>query len=289
MDFQTRHKNIKRSYIVCSTGRSGSTLLCKTLTQLKQFGNPEEYFHHRNVIDKLKLKEKHEAFIPYFESVLDQGLSDNGTFAIKMHWWQLYDFLAITRQLDEFKGMNDVEILNSAFPHLKLIYIWRQDMISQAVSTEIALQTGVWVKGVNQSGRSNGFGATDTHAQLNAHTHTAMRFRPLRIYRWEQKFKDQNSRWRQFLAEHQLAHYELTYERLTDNFEQEMTDVIRFLELDTEVDLSMLKMPTKRQANAVNEQFTTCYKAFPSIVLRGMNKLNVLFSRPHRHFAGMIR
>ncbi|MEB3231411.1 MAG: Stf0 family sulfotransferase [Leptolyngbyaceae bacterium] len=280
MDFHARQQNIKRSYIVCSTGRSGSTLLCKTLAQLNQFGNPDEYFHHRNHLNRLQLKEKPEGFISYFESVLDQGLSHNGVFAIKMHWWQLYDFWEITRQLDEFKGMNEVEILHDVFPNLKFIYIWRQDMIAQAVSTEIALQTGEWVKG---SKRFNAGSSSPPEEHMNLETgrHEAepsIKFRPLKIYRWEQKFKDQNRRWQQFFTDYQLDHHELTYERLTSNFEQEVMDVIKFLELEPEVDHSRLKMPTRRQANTVNEEFTTCYKAFPPVFLRGMNKLNVLFS-----------
>ncbi|NEQ98385.1 MAG: hypothetical protein F6K30_16975 [Cyanothece sp. SIO2G6] len=289
MDFQTRQKNIKRSYIICSTGRSGSTLLSKTLVKLEQFGNPDEYFHHMN-IEELQLKKKPERFIPYFESVLDKGLSANGTFAIKMHWWQLNDFLETTRQLDVFEGMTDIEILNSAFPNLKFIYIWRQDMVAQAVSTEVALQTGVWMQGVNSSVSSYAFKVNSAEVPNIAPNmknieqesaklaQTSVKFRPLRIYKWEQKFKDQNRRWQQFFAKHQLEYHELTYERLTHNFEQEMTDVIRFLELETEVDLSLLKMPTKRQANAVNEQFATYYKALPAIFLKGINKLNLLFS-----------
>ncbi|MBF2097066.1 MAG: hypothetical protein IGQ88_01650 [Gloeomargaritaceae cyanobacterium C42_A2020_066] len=36
---------VRKSYIICSTQRSGSTLLSKTLTQLGDCGKPDEYFN----------------------------------------------------------------------------------------------------------------------------------------------------------------------------------------------------------------------------------------------------
>jgi LPS sulfotransferase NodH len=37
----------ERSYVVCATPRSGSTLLCRTLAELGVAGVPEEYFEAR--------------------------------------------------------------------------------------------------------------------------------------------------------------------------------------------------------------------------------------------------
>lgn len=37
-------RGISKSYIVCSTGRSGSTLLCRTLKTFRFLGSPQEYF-----------------------------------------------------------------------------------------------------------------------------------------------------------------------------------------------------------------------------------------------------
>jgi LPS sulfotransferase NodH len=35
------------SYLICSTPRSGSTLLCEALTNTGVAGSPEEYYQHR--------------------------------------------------------------------------------------------------------------------------------------------------------------------------------------------------------------------------------------------------
>lgn len=188
MNVLQQNQNIQQSYIVCSTGRSGSTLLCKTLKNLKCCGNPAEYFHH-NETKKLQLKDDPEKFINYCNSVLHQRLTSNGIFGIKMHWWQMYDFLKIAKKSPLFENKKDLEILNTIFPNLKFIYISRQDIIAQAVSTTIALTTKVWEKSANNN--------SIKEKKLSI-KNRSIKFRPLKIYRWEQSFKDQNRRWKQF-------------------------------------------------------------------------------------------
>lgn len=262
MDCLEHHHKIKRSTIVCSTGRSGSTLLSKTLKQLQTCGNPEEYFH-LSIIEKLNLKANPEEFLPYYDSIIEEGLTDNGTFGIKLHWWHLYNILAIARKLELFHDKSDMEIIHMLFPNPKFIYIWRQNMAEQAISTVIALQTGVWLNSVNKTDKQ----WADRNVKPSSPS-----FRPLKIYRWEQKFKDQNRRWRQFFAENSVAHHEVTYEQLANNFSEEITHVSDFLSLDPN-SLKALKMPTKRQANKTNEQFKQYYTLFPPMLLRGMSKV----------------
>ena len=79
------------NYLICSTVRSGSTLLCKTLEQLDGCGNPQEYFH-RHLVKKLKLNNNPQKFLEYCDGIVQKGIDNHGTFGIKMHWYQLVDF-----------------------------------------------------------------------------------------------------------------------------------------------------------------------------------------------------
>lgn len=268
MNFLQQNQHIKQSYIVCSTGRSGSTLLCKTLKKLECCGNPEEYFHH-NDTKRLGLKGNPDKFIGYCNSVLQEGLTANGIFGIKMHWWQMYDFLKIARESDLFTEKTDIEILNSVFPNLKFIYISREDMVAQAVSTTIALQTGEWRKGVNSKNKES-----IKKNKVQSKNSSVLKFQPLKIYRWEQSFKDQNRRWKEFFSENNLDYYELTYGKLTSNFEQEMKNIINFLDIDENSIENKITMATKKQSNNVNQRFIRYYNILPKLLVKVFYKIN---------------
>ncbi len=261
-------KNIQQSYIVCSTGRSGSTLLCRTLQQLDFCGSPDEYFHH-DKIKEFKLKGDPDKFISYFNSVVQEGTT-NGIFGMKMHYWQMYDFIKLAKESPLFEKKKDLEILNSLFPNLKFIYIWRQDMIAQAVSTIIALQTKTWNINVSKSTDQQNL-KKEIDSNLK---NIDIKFKPLLIYRWEQKFNDQNRRWKIFLKENNLNYYEVTYENLTSCFEEEIKNVLEFLGTDKTLIPNEIKMGTKKVSTDTNQKFINYYKMFPKLLLKALNKLD---------------
>ena len=76
---------INKSYIICSIGRSGSTLLASTFGNLGNCGNPEEYFHE-NRVQNLMENNDVSGFRNYLEEILGKGVTDNGVFGMKMHW-----------------------------------------------------------------------------------------------------------------------------------------------------------------------------------------------------------
>ncbi len=259
--------NLQKSYIVCSTGRSGSTLLCKTLEKLGCCGNPEEFFHN-DLVRSIKQKNDPDYFVDYCNSIFEKGLTDNGVFGMKMHWWQLVDFIRLARQSPIFQGKEDLEILNSVFPNPKFIYIWRRDMSQQAISTVIALQTKQWVKP-----NSDREGEKVTQSTQNKD----LIFQPLTIYRWEHSFEDQNRRWRNFFKDNSLAHYELVYEDFVVSFEREMANVIDYLDLDHNLIADKIEMPTQKQANEINQRFLQRYKLIPKLVMKIAHKLKLKF------------
>lgn len=272
MEFLKDNGHIKHSYLVCSTGRSGSTLLCKTLKQFNCCGCPEEYFHHTGNRG-LHLRDNLGGFLKYFNASLKEGTTPNGIFGLKMHWWQLDSFLKIVKKYSCFEGVPDIEILNTLFPNLKFIYIWRQDMLAQAVSTTIAQQTRVWKQVIDDDQKT----AYSKTLVKPAPEGTTIRFQPLKIYGWEQSFKDQNHRWRDFLAKNKIDHYELTYESLTKNFAIEIQHVLDFLAFDDMPKAETVKMATKKQSNnGMNQQFIQKYKLFPPMSLKFIHKIQQL-------------
>ena len=263
-------ENLRKSYIVCSTGRSGSTLLCRTLGQLG-YGNPQEYFHNK-VRNELGFKENPslDEFLRYWELILEKETSIDGVFGIKMHWWQLYNFLKVARQLPSFAEKSDYSILNAFFSNPDFVYIRRDDMVSQAVSTVIALQTKTWVV---PSGKEK-----LNQQDLVQEKSDKIKFEPLKIYKWEQSFKYQNQAWVNFLtSEVEKEFYSIEHKQLIQNFDHEIKSIVQFLGLKDLPKGTVLKMPTKRQSSKCNKDFVRSYNRVPKFFWKLLYRIKKAF------------
>jgi LPS sulfotransferase NodH len=167
---------VARSYLVCATPRSGSTLLCHLLDQTGIAGHPEEYFEalrhsgqprrpheyfdpdrHANIIERLAFREMPagathpphplwtvDTYDRYLAWALEQGTTPNGVFGAKLMWGYLGDFATLLRGIDGMGGLPVPELLARAFPGLHYVQITRRDKVRQAVSLWKAVQTQAW-------------------------------------------------------------------------------------------------------------------------------------------------
>lgn len=166
-----------RSYLVCATPRSGSTLLCHLLAETGIAGRPEEYFEalrhsgvprkpeeyfdpqrHANIVERLAFREmpeadgspepnplwSAEAYDRYVDWALEQGTTPNGVFGAKLMWGYLDDFAQLLRGIDGLDGLPVPALLDRVFPGLSYIQITREDKVRQAVSLWRAVQTQAW-------------------------------------------------------------------------------------------------------------------------------------------------
>jgi trehalose 2-sulfotransferase len=165
----------ERSYLVCATPRSGSTLLCQLLDETGVAGHPEEYFEalrhsglprqpheyfdrdrHANIVERLAFREMpdrpatpSELWVPetydrYLAWALNQGTTPNGVFGAKLMWGYLGDFARLLRGIDGMAGRPLPELLERVFPELSYVRITRRDKVRQAVSLWRAVQTQAW-------------------------------------------------------------------------------------------------------------------------------------------------
>ncbi len=132
-------------YVVCSTPRSGSGLLCRRLAAAGA-GVPVEYF---NPLHRDALTERWgcgRALREYLGALLARRTSASGVFGVKLHWSQLIALRA------EALGVQDGEpgyavdagFLRALLPGVRFVRIVRLDVDRQAVSLWFSLATGVW-------------------------------------------------------------------------------------------------------------------------------------------------
>lgn len=127
----------RTKYMICSTGRSGSTLLCSLLHKTGVMGVPHEYFHlaqHGKLLIQRLIDpglSRNVTMREYLETIVRHRTTPNGVFGIKGHFNQCQP---------HFKS----GLVGQFFGEMKYVAIRRRDMLAQAVSLVIASQTGKW-------------------------------------------------------------------------------------------------------------------------------------------------
>ncbi|MEA2427544.1 MAG: trehalose 2-sulfotransferase [Thermoleophilaceae bacterium] len=173
----------ERSYLVCATPRSGSTLLCKALEVTGVAGHPEEFFEAKRDtgaparggdylwdspdvdLHELLGEDPQPPAPPYsslqeigdyrehLRRTLEAGTTPNGVFGAKIMWGHREDFLPLARSLPELARASERDLLAALFPRLKYVWVRRYDRPRQAVSLWKAIQTQSWRSGEERSTR----------------------------------------------------------------------------------------------------------------------------------------
>jgi LPS sulfotransferase NodH len=124
-------------YIICSTPRSGSTLLGFLLRECGMMGVPHEYLHPNVHLPALARRCQPVApdgsvdFDAYFGWLRRRRSTANGVFGLKTHWRHVAPLLHISPVARWIEGA-------------LLIRMRRRDVIRQAISYYVAEETGVW-------------------------------------------------------------------------------------------------------------------------------------------------
>ena len=139
------------AYIICTSPRSGSTLLCKMLTATACAGVPESYFHTPSVADWLKEYGLRQAGYPnsvaalraVFAQVSKQGRGATQLFGLRVQR-PSFAFLVQHMALLFPEAKTDLARFEAAFGRTRFVHLTRQDKLAQAVSMVRAEQTGLW-------------------------------------------------------------------------------------------------------------------------------------------------
>jgi trehalose 2-sulfotransferase len=119
-----------RGYAICTSGRSGSNLLCQYLSSTGMLGNPLEYFNGsgRRLLGYPEYPDEPSRQIDW---ILTEGATPNGIYGLKV-------FPAQAEHVE--KSVRWTELL----PDLKFVLLKRRDILGQALSAVRALQTEQW-------------------------------------------------------------------------------------------------------------------------------------------------
>jgi trehalose 2-sulfotransferase len=138
------------AYLICATPRTGSSLLCGLLNSTAVAGHPESYFREPDEQEfAIRWGIANPAdgafsYADYVHAAMATGSTVNGVFAARIMWETLGEVVAKLAPVDLAFAGSDVDIVNRAFGRTRFVYLWRADVVAQAVSLLRAEQTNVW-------------------------------------------------------------------------------------------------------------------------------------------------
>jgi LPS sulfotransferase NodH len=241
-------KAITRSYLICSVPRSGSTLLCRRLRRTGLAGAPYEVFQQGPA-------ETHQAlwgvstFADYFDAFRRRTVSPNGVLGAKVLWGQLEHAPRRLREEAGFPGNRDDEVLAAAFPHVRYIFLRRDDKVRQGLSwwrAEVTQKWDVRRDSPIPAAPEYDFTAIDTFVQ-RAHAYEAL--------------------WQRWFASHGISPYEVTYESFLQHPERTLRGILHSLDIDIPLEFAFRRdrftwrRHNRRQADDATEALESRYRA----------------------------
>lgn len=137
-----------RAYVICTSPRSGSTLLCRLL-EAAGAGHPDSHFHRPSIDAWLSTYGLGPAATPrgtvaaIVEAAIRRGTGQTGVFGLRL---QRHSFAFFMQQLDLLHpGLpSDRARIEAAFGPTLFLHLTRSDKLAQAISLVKAQQSGLW-------------------------------------------------------------------------------------------------------------------------------------------------
>jgi len=235
------------SYLICTTSRSGSYMLCEALELTKVCGNPEEAFwkghrqHQYSVFGATNFQE-------LFPCILKDGTTFNGVFGAKVFITEgsHAEMLQELRTLPQFAGksVTDQELMSEVFPNLHYIFLTRRDKIRQAVSLSKAMQTDMW---------------TAQQQEGNAKPEYALEYSRKMIDHLIKGIVSEEAEWQEYFRAHGAIPFVVVYEDFVERYEDTALELLDYLGIPEPRDLSFAARATGKQADTLSEEWYKLY------------------------------
>lgn len=223
----------ERSYFICFINRSGSTLLAEALTRTGRMGRPGEIFNPEP-IGNLSRSNRLRSLGDYVDWQFRTN-TVGGVFGAKAG---LHQMAVLAKQ-----G------LLARFPEPRFVFVTRRDLVLQAVSLNIAWQTGAWT---SRSGAGK-----------------APKFDHAAIAQTLRSIVENQAGFEAFFAAHGITPLRLDYELIESEPERAMRRVCRLVGIERPMRVALPPLTLQRQRTALNYEWAERFRAvygpgFPS-------------------------
>jgi LPS sulfotransferase NodH len=280
----------ERSYLVCATPRSGSTLVCRALSETGVAGRPEEYFealrhsgrprrpeeYFEGVEDRSILAHLGErgtgdepqqrsplwsraAYDRYLEWALDAGTTPNGIFGAKLMWGYFGDFVSLLRNVPAYSDVSLADLLPEVFPNLTFVRVVRANKVRQAVSLWKAVQTATWRQENAATDRVGGENGDDPpYKTFLQQQRPQLRFHYRAIEHLLNQILTEEAHWDAFFEHARIKPTLVLYENFAGDYVEATRNVLERLEIEIPDDLA-IEPRMKKQSDGINDDWTRRY------------------------------
>lgn len=187
--------------VICATQRSGSTMVCEDLN-LVGCGNPNEYFLNWKPKKGVDWEKELDAIL--------EKRSVDGRFAVKIMANQLRDIDACLATFQPASDYRRYPHLTTFFKDALWIYVYRDDLLGQAISHYVARNTGTY----HAIRRRIGFIPGRSKSASNIKDATVpYDFKEI-VREWD-AFVHQNLLWSEFFRDNGIKPLVVNYEKAT--------------------------------------------------------------------------
>lgn len=239
-------------YLICTSPRTGSTLLADGLKAFGHAGQPDEYFdvhpeNERHWVERLGIGRDAE----YFEKIMAAATTTNGVCSLKLHWHQIEVFRAkLATASGHARGnvadASLADLIRENFGEVRYLWLRRRNKVAQGVSYYRASATGEWRRYREAAAAAvpEPKPAEFDYAEID------------RLVRLCAGFDQQ---WENFFRRNRLRPLVLVYEELVKAYEPTLRGVLRFLGLP-DVAGPLVAPRLERQADARSLQWERQYR-----------------------------
>lgn len=222
--------NKYQSYVICTSPRSGSTLLCQLLTETGKTGNPNSHFHEPSISDWLEdynlsadqFEGKKDTLEAIFDAARSRGTNKTGMFGLRIQR-KSFDFL--TQQMDILYPSlpSDRERFLAAFGNTLFIHLTRPNKLEQAISFVKAEQSGLWHK------------AQDGTEIERLSDHKEPTYDATQISQQLSQLTTYDEAWEEWFQKENITPLRITYDELAENPLEILSKIVRELGLDQKI------------------------------------------------------
>lgn len=256
------------SYIICTTPRSGSTLLCEALWRTGLAGRPQENFLYWHLAahnpDGLKSATAQPWLLPpdaYMRKLFEAGSTANGVFGVKIMGLYFDVVINQLRPLAPAPHGAAADILASVLPKVHYIYLRRRDKVRQAVSWVKALQTDHW----HDAYQGDVAARPDDASPQGLQSHREQGQGKRLVYDFDQLMHyhgallAQEERWEAFFQAAALQPYRVFYEDFVQSYGRIVSEILDYLHIPHPA--PVWKPASQWQSDTVNAEWTQRFTA----------------------------
>jgi trehalose 2-sulfotransferase len=243
------------SYVICTSPRSGSTLLCTLLASTGKSGKPESYFHRPEISDWLDrfgispnpAASQRDVLSDIFHAAIAQGNGGTGVFGMRLQRHS-FDFFIQKLAMLHPHFQTDKQRFQAAFGHTLFVYLTRPDKVDQAVSHVKAQQTGLWHM------------ATDGTELERLSVHQEPVYNSAEIQSCYEKFVAYDQQWDEWFRREGIDPFRISYDQLSLDPVKTVSAILDCLGLKNDA-AQLIEPGVKKLADAISRNWVDRFRS----------------------------